>query len=99
MEEFVSGRESIVAASEQVSCTLAEEAVILDLKSGVYYGLNPVAARVWDLIQEPKTLQKIRDTILEEYDVDLDRCERDLLTLLRELAARELIRARHEEAS
>lgn len=99
MERILSGRETVVAAKEQVSCNLAEDAVVLDLKAGVYYGLNSVAARVWSLLQEPKTVQEIRDAILDEYDVDPDRCERDLFALLRELAAKELIRANDEEAS
>ena len=99
MERMLSGRSIVVAAKEQVSCNLAEEAVILNLKAGVYYGLNPVGARIWNLIQEPRTVDEIRDAILEEYDVDPDRCERDLLVLLRDLAAKELIRTKDEAAS
>ena len=99
MERMLSGRSIVVAAKEQVSCNLAEETVILNLKAGVYYGLNPVGARIWNLIQEPRTVHEIRDAILEEYDVDPDRCERDLLVLLRDLAAKELIRTKDEAAS
>ena len=99
MERMLSGRSIVVAAKEQVSCNLAEEAVILNLKAGVYYGLNPVGARIWNLIQEPRTVHEIRDAILEEYDVDPDRCESDLLVLLRDLAAKELIRTKDEAAS
>lgn len=83
---------SIVAtAKDQVWCELAGEAVILNLKSGVYYGLSPVGARVWSLIQEPKIVSTVLDMLLEEYDVEPDRCESDLFVLLQDLAARELI--------
>jgi hypothetical protein len=94
MERMFSGRSTVVAAKDQVSCDVAEEAVILDLEAGAYYGLNSVAARVWNLIQKPKTVHEILDTILEEYDVAPDRCERDLLALLRDLAAKELIKVK-----
>jgi Coenzyme PQQ synthesis protein D (PqqD) len=90
---------TIVVAGNQAFCNLAEEAVILDLKAGVYYGLNSVGARVWDLIQKPKTVEQVRDAILEEYDVDLDRCERDLLVLLQDLVGRELVRATKDETA
>jgi hypothetical protein len=96
MESMLSGRSIVVAAKGQVSCHLAEEAVILGLKAGVYYGLNSVGARIWNLIQEPKAVHEIRDAILAEYEVDPDRCERDLLVLLRDLAARDLIKAKDE---
>ncbi len=99
MERMLSGRSTVVAAKEQVSCNLAEEAVILNLELGVYYGLNSVAARIWNLIQDPKTVDEILDAIVEEYDVEPGRCERDLLVLLRDLAAKELIKAKDETAS
>jgi Coenzyme PQQ synthesis protein D (PqqD) len=82
---------TVVRAKEQVSCDLAGESVILNLKSGVYYGLNPVGARVWELIQEPRTVSAVLDVLLKQYDVEVDRCEGDLFALLEDLAARELI--------
>ena len=91
MERLLSGRSTVVAAKEQVSCSLAEEAVVLDLKAGVYYGLNEVGARIWNLIQEPKNVSELRDAILREFDVDANLCEHDLLVLLRDLAGKELI--------
>ncbi|PYN78477.1 MAG: PqqD family protein [Candidatus Rokuibacteriota bacterium] len=97
--ERLSGRSTIVAAKEQVSCSMAEEAVVLDLKAGVYYGLNEVGARVWSLVQEPRNVSEIRDAILEEFDVDPSLCERDLLVLLRDLAGRALIKVKDETAA
>ena len=81
----------IVAAKEQVSCDLGGEAAILNLKDSVYYGLNTVGVRIWELIQEPKTADEVLGILLEEYDVESDRCKRDLLALLQELAAHGLI--------
>ena len=72
----------VVAIRDQISCDLEGEAVILHLQDGVYYGLNEVAARVWNLVQEPRAVVEIRDILLESYDVDPDDCMRDLLELL-----------------
>jgi len=88
-----------VAARDQVSSNLDGEAAILNLKNGVYYGLDPVGARIWSLIQEPTTVAELRDAIVEEYEVEPDRCERDLLALLRDLAAEGLIEVRDETNS
>ena len=87
----VSGGSTVVAASQQVSCVLAGEAIVLDLGAGVYYSLNPVAARVWELVRQPRTVDEILATLLAEYDVDAARCERDVTQLLRDLAARQLL--------
>lgn len=81
----------VVAAKEQVSCDLGGEAAILNLKNSVYYGLNAVGVRVWNLIQEPKTADEVLCVLLEEYEVESNRCECDLLALLQELATHGLI--------
>lgn len=81
----------IVAAKDQVSCDLAGEAAILNLKDGVYYGLDTVGARLWSLVQEPKTFAELRETLLAEYDVEPAQLESDLRALLNQLAESELV--------
>lgn len=81
----------VIAAEGQVSCDVAGETVLLSLKSGEYYGLNAVATRIWDLIQAPKTVNEVLHVLLEEYDIEPERCERELLTLLRALVDKGLI--------
>lgn len=85
--------ETVVQVSaDQVSCDLAGEAAILNLESGTYYGLDPIGARIWNLIQEPRTVASIRDAIVAEYNVTPEQCERDLFDLLEKLEAEGLIR-------
>jgi Coenzyme PQQ synthesis protein D (PqqD) len=87
--------ESVVVASrDQVSCPLGEESAILNLKNSVYYGLDSVGARVWNLLREPKRVAAVRDTLLDEYDVEEKRCEQDLLELLEKMRGEGLIEVR-----
>ncbi|MDQ3661539.1 MAG: PqqD family peptide modification chaperone [Actinomycetota bacterium] len=81
----------VVASKRQVSSDLGGEAAILDLEGGVYYGLDEVGARIWEMIQEPRPASEVRDALIEEYDVEPERCERDLLALLERLAEERLI--------
>ena len=60
----------IVAVADQASVDLDDEAAILNLKTGVYFGLNEVAARIWRLIQTPHTVGEIRAAVLDEFDVE-----------------------------
>lgn len=68
------------------------EAVILDLSSGVYFGLNAVGARVWELLQGGRDLRSVRDALLEEFDVAPERCEADLLEVVGRMVAGGLAR-------
>jgi hypothetical protein len=86
----------IVANHEQLSANLGDEVVILHLNADSYYGLDQVGVFVWNLTQEPRKVSDIRDAIFEEYEVELEHCERDLLALLEELAAYQLIDVTNE---
>lgn len=83
---------SITAIDEQASSDLGNEAVILNLKSGIYYGLNEVGARIWQLLQQPQTVLSIRDKILDEFEIDPETCQQDVLAILQDLKMAELIR-------
>ncbi len=75
----------------QVYADLAGELAILDSKSGIYYGLDPVGARIWSLILEFKTVDEMRATLLEEYEVDPAQLEGDMAHLLGDLFTKGLI--------
>ncbi len=95
----ISDRSTVVVMKDQVSCDLSGEAAILNLKSGVYFGLNTVGASIWKLIQEPRTVKEIHEAILEEYDVEPNRCEHDVLELLQELSTQGLIEIVDEKST
>ena len=83
---------SLVKTSQkQLSCNLNGEVVLLELRSGVYYGLNASGSVIWKLIQKETTVGQILETLLKKYDVAPDRCERDLCALLQDLCAAGLI--------
>ena len=88
---ILSERSTIVVTEDQVSADLSGEAAILNLKTSTYFGLNTVGASIWKLVREPKTVSQIRDAIIQEYDVEPDRCEHDILELLQELSKHGLI--------
>lgn len=67
------------------------EVVILDLKSGMYYGVDVVGAKVWTLIEQPASLCAIREAIMSEYDVDAERCDRDILAFVKQMQAAGLV--------
>jgi len=77
----ISDQSTVVAIKDQVSCDLAGEAAILNITSGVYYGLDPVGARIWSLMQQPRQVSAIQSAIMEEYDVEPERCAQDLKAL------------------
>jgi len=91
--------DTIVAASkDQVSCDLAGEAAILNLRNSGYYGLDEIGACIWHLIEDGIPVSAVRDAIVDEYDVDPEECEQDVIELLQRLAAEGLVEIKGETA-
>jgi hypothetical protein len=82
----------IIIPKEVMSRQVGDELVILDLASGIYFGLDAIGTRIWQLLQEGKPLAQICDVMTGEYDVSTGQMQEDLLRLVAELHARGLVR-------
>jgi len=71
---------------------LQGEAVILDMTSGVYFGLDAIGTRMWSILVDRGTVGAAVERMREEYDVDEETLVRDLLELADQLRTRGLIR-------
>jgi len=67
------------------------ETVILDLATGTYFGLDPVGARIWQLMSEGKTLSEVCDAMQAEFEVSREDIQRDVIELTEKLKAQQLI--------
>ncbi|MDY0039054.1 MAG: PqqD family peptide modification chaperone [Desulforhabdus sp.] len=77
---------------ENILADLGGEAVILSMTSGTYYGLDSVGLRIWSLLGQPKTLKQLKESLIEEYDVEPEKCDCELRIFLSKLADQSLIR-------
>ena len=75
----------VVAAPDQVSCDIGSQMAILNLKSGIYFGLNAVGSRIWELVQTPRRLGEVEAALLEEYDVRPEQLKPDVRGLCNKL--------------
>lgn len=82
---------TITVSTQQISCDLGDEAVVLNLSTGEYFGLDPVGARIWSWLTAPQTVAGLRDRLVEAYDADTGEIERDLFGLLEQLRDEGLI--------
>lgn len=83
---------SVVCQSQdQVASEVDGEVVMMSIEKGNYYGLNPVGSRIWQLIETPVSVSALCDQLSEEFEVDRDTCQSEVLALLAELEAQSLI--------
>ena len=82
---------TIVQSSDQVSCDLDGETVLMSIEKGMYYGMDPIASRIWELILEPHSVVDLCNTLLAEYEVEREPCEQQVHDFLQTLQEEGLI--------
>jgi hypothetical protein len=81
----------VCASSNEVSSRVGDEAAILDLDAGVYYALDSVGARIFELLQQPARLGDVLSTLLGEYEIDEETLHHDLLAFVSDLQDKRLV--------
>jgi len=87
---------SIFPSTDAVFRILDDEAVILDLASAAYFGLNSLGARFWQLVSQNSSYQAAVDVLLGEYAVDEVTLNQDLAALLIQLRDAGLVRVEYQ---
>ena len=70
---------------------LAGEAVLLDLESGRYFGLNATGTRLWSLLVQHRQVEPALSSFLEEYDAPREQLQAEFFEFVDILASRRLL--------
>ncbi len=58
---------------------------MMNVEKGKYFSLNPVATRIWDLLEKPLSADELCIRLTDEYDVDSEQCRKEVSELLDEM--------------
>jgi hypothetical protein len=83
----------LVPARHVVSAVHGTRTVLLDPRRGRYYGLDEVGGRVWALATDRLSISEIVERLADEYEVDRDRLESDVRSLVDDLQSKRLLEA------
>lgn len=85
---------TVVAASDVLASDLGAEHVLLNLNDGTYYGLEGAGGEIWKMLQTPVTLADICRSLVDQFDVEPERCREDVHNLIGDLVERRLVEVR-----
>jgi hypothetical protein len=86
-----SPRSTVSASPNVVSCELDGDSVLLNLDTSRYFRLNSVGSLLWSKLEAPCTVSELQDAVVEGFDVEPDRCARDIEALLSSLVESGLV--------
>lgn len=86
------GASSVVRQSDrQVAADLDGEVAMMSVENGEYYVLDSIASRTWELIEEPIKVSDLCAKLVDEYDVETETCQRDVVEFLVQMHKKGLI--------
>jgi len=74
-----------VRTSKTISGRLHDELVMMDPEKGKYFALNPVATRIWDLLEKPYDENELCNIRMDEYEVSPEQCRKEVGEVLDEM--------------
>ncbi len=80
-----------VRKKELLSSKMDNEIVMMHPESGKYFALNPVASRIWELLETPHNLNELVEKLLREFDVSRETCNNEVSTFLKEIIEKKLV--------
>jgi hypothetical protein len=87
----VSFSDRVRVAPDVLFRLVGEEGVLVNLRTELYFGLNPVGTRMWNVLSSANSIQAAYDTLLEEYEVEPAQLRADLEELIEQLLRQKLI--------
>jgi hypothetical protein len=81
----------LIASTAVVAAELDQEAVLLNVETGLYFGLDAVGAEVWKLLEQGATEHEIMEHLLAEFDVEPSQLRADMREFLDQLLSHGLI--------
>ena len=88
----IAPNQKIVRKEEVLASNLEDELVMMNLESDSYYGMNAVGSRIWELLERPLALAELYALLQEEFDVDGETCQRDVLPFIQKIIDEKLLR-------
>ena len=84
----------VLLSQDVLAEQLSDETVLLDMRSGSYFGLSPVASEFWHALEQGSTLEQAYLRLLDEFDVAPETLQRDLAMLMQKLEDNGLVSRR-----
>ncbi len=78
--------DSVVSRAEGfTTAAVHDELMMLNVEQGAYYSLDPIAAEIWRILEQPARVNDITEQLQKRYAVSAEQCRADVLEFLEKL--------------
>jgi hypothetical protein len=87
----IQGTTVVVRDPDMIAAEMDGDVVMMSIERGEYFGIGGVGTRLWELVEEPRSVDDLCAAICREYEVDEGTCRRDVSAFVEELLGRGLL--------
>lgn len=77
--------------SDIIGSPVDDEMVMMDIDKGSYFGLNSMGSKIWELVEEPKSIPDLVNLLTDEYDISKKECEKQVSEFISALVEANLV--------
>lgn len=81
----------VVRSSEIMTSPMDKELVMMSVDRGMYYGLDPIGADIWERLAQPVRVADLCAQLVLDYEVEPAVCAADVLAVLNEMATEDMV--------
>ena len=82
----------IVRDSDIIATDMDGDTVMMSIEHGKYFGLTGIGGFLWDQLENPISVQELRENVLKEFDIDESTCEADVIEFVENLLESKIVR-------
>ncbi|WP_416149850.1 lasso peptide biosynthesis PqqD family chaperone [Salipaludibacillus sp. HK11] len=90
--QYYSTIETISQKSGNIVSDMDGEKVMLSINNGKYYNLGDIGGEIWELIEEPISIENLVSALISKYEIEKQQCEEHVLSFLEKLHKEDLIK-------
>jgi hypothetical protein len=81
----------ISRSNSLLAAVVHDETVMMDIPSGLYYGLDDIGSDIWRRLESPRRFGELVDSLAAEYDADRGIIAADVQKLLTLMATHKVV--------
>jgi hypothetical protein len=77
--------------ADVIAAGLSDQTVLLNPADWTYVHFNETAARIWEVLEQPRSVASVIEALMSDYEIDRSTCEREVETFVKEMSGRGFI--------
>ena len=71
---------TILERNPDIICSkVDDEIVMMNIVGGTYFGLDTTGAIIWELLEEPLSLDQLIKPLVKKFEISQNQCENDCM--------------------